>query len=216
MSDSDLDRLARCCSSALSATCADDEATRTRKALLELLLEGRPVSGEELARSLDRDLSEVRAVIERLGDLEFDSSGRIVGSGISLRPTPHRMTIEGRTVFTWCAWDTLTFPPLLGRTASVASTCPRSKSPIELVVTPREVRSVRPGSAVVSLVPPPSSAGCHGIRESFCSHVHFFRSAGDASQWLDDHADGVLLEVGQAYELGRRVCGQGSADGGPR
>lgn len=133
------------------------------------------------------------------------SSGSIVGSGTSLRRTPHRMIIEGRTVFTWCAWDTLTLPPLLERTASVASTCPRSKTPIELVVTPCEVRSVRPGGAVVSLIAPPSDADCHGTRERFCSHVHFFRSAGDTSEWLDDHADGVLLEVGQAYELGRRV-----------
>jgi alkylmercury lyase len=58
-----------------------------------------------------------------LPDLETDEQGRIVGSGLTLRPTPHRFALDGRQLYTWCALDTLIFPVVLGQGATVESPC---------------------------------------------------------------------------------------------
>lgn len=40
-------------------------------------------------------------------------------SGLNLRSTPHWFTIDGKKLYTWCALDTLIFPPILDREAYI-------------------------------------------------------------------------------------------------
>jgi alkylmercury lyase len=51
--------------------------------------------------------------LARVPDTEFDAQGQIVGWGLTLLPTPHRFVLPERPLFTWCAFDTVLFPPLL-------------------------------------------------------------------------------------------------------
>src|SRR5438105_3553591 len=83
---------------------------------------------------------------------------RITGYwGLALSPTAHRFLIRGRLLYTWCAWDSLFIPELLGESARVESSCPQTKSRIHLTVTPRGVIDLDPAGAVVSLVTPDSN-----------------------------------------------------------
>ena len=98
--------------------------------------------------------------------LERDDEGRIVGAALTTRPTPHSLSIPGRTdrtgrpgrtdrqLFAWRALDTLFIPGLLGEVAEVASTCPVSDTPVRLSVTPEGVQSVDPPGIVLSVVLP--------------------------------------------------------------
>src|SRR5688572_6466349 len=79
--------------------------------MLRRLAEGRPISQSETAAILgcredevDARLAEMRICAER------DDQAAIVGCGLSLRPTRHRFTVDGKEFFTWCALDTLAFP----------------------------------------------------------------------------------------------------------
>jgi hypothetical protein len=63
---------------------------------------------------------QVRQALARLPDTEYDETGRIIGYGITLDPTPHRFEVDGRRLYTWCALDTLIFPAVLCRAARVA------------------------------------------------------------------------------------------------
>lgn len=64
-----------------------------------------------------------------------DHDGAVVAfSGLSLRPTKHRLAVAGRQLFTWCAWDTLFLPELLDQPAEVGSTCPVTGAPVRLRV----------------------------------------------------------------------------------
>jgi len=45
---------------------------------------------------------------------------------------PHALQFDGRTLYAWCAWDTLFLPELLGRPARVTSTDPVSEVILEL------------------------------------------------------------------------------------
>ena len=171
--------------------------------LLRLLTRGRPVSAEELAASAGRDVEEVRQVLPTLPSVELDEQGRVVGSGITLNPTPHRFVVDGQTLFTWCALDTLIFPSLLGKAAQVESPCQGTGEPVRVSVTPDGVTSVEPATSVVSIVTPSEVSA---IRSSFCNHVHFFASEHAASSWLDQRPEATVVPVAEAFELGRRLA----------
>ena len=77
---------------------------------LALLARGKPASPEE-----------VRAALDRFPSVDWDEQGRVVGLGLTLQLTPHRLEVEGRTLFAWCALDALLFPVLLRQPASIES-----------------------------------------------------------------------------------------------
>src|SRR5215216_7804513 len=72
---------------------------------LALLARGKPASPEEIAAASNKSPEEVRAALERFPSAEWDEQGRVVGLGLTLRLTPHRLQFEGRTLFAWCALD---------------------------------------------------------------------------------------------------------------
>ena len=132
-------------------------------------------------------------------DIEYDDEGRLVGLGLTLRPTEHRFLIEGRELYTWCALDTLIFPGILGVRAEVKSACHATGSPIQFEVGPEGVRRLDPESAMVSLVVPGDMAS---IRGSFCRQVHFFASQDAARAWIGEHPGGSVVSVAEAHRMG--------------
>ncbi|MDR7423587.1 MAG: alkylmercury lyase MerB [Armatimonadota bacterium] len=139
----------------------------------------------------------------RLPGVEWTDAGDVVGLGLTLRPTPHRLGVEGRTLFTWCALDTLFFPAMLGKAARVTSPCPITGAEIRVEVTPEGVERLEPSDAVVSVVVPESAGD---IRRTFCRNVHLFSAPEAASVWLSQHPGAVVLPVATAFQLGRLVA----------
>jgi alkylmercury lyase len=167
-------------------------------ALLGLLVEGAPVEISSLAAAVGCEVEELRARLAAAPDTEYDDAGRIVGSGLTLQPTPHRFTVDGHELYAWCALDTLLFPALLGRTAQVESISHTKGAPVHLTVTPDRVSHVEPAGAVVSMLDPGAD---ESIRTAFCNQVHFFASPEEASGWLSDHPEARVIPVAEAHEL---------------
>jgi alkylmercury lyase len=168
--------------------------------LMRLLVDGDPVTVEQLAAAAGRTLEEVRRGLAAVPDTEYDDQGRIIGQGLTLRPTPHRFTVAGEELYTWCALDTLIFPALLDRPARVESVSPVSGEPIRVTVDPADgVTSVDPATAMVSLVNPEQITA---IRSSFCNQVHYFTSPEDAAGWLAEHPGAEVVPVAEAYRIG--------------
>jgi len=166
--------------------------------LMKLLAEGEPVDVAELAAATGRPAENVRQELAAVPDTEYDEDGRIVGQGLTLRATRHRLSVDGVQLYTWCALDTLLFPALLDKTAVVESVSPTSGTPVRIRVGADGVTHVEPATAVVSLVNPGDMSS---VRSAFCNQVHFFASAGDAQPWLDDHPGGEVMPVEAAYRL---------------
>lgn len=178
--------------------------------LLRLLVDGDPVTIKQLATAAGRTPGQVRDGLAAVPDTEYDDQGRIVGQGLTLRPTPHRFTVAGQELYTWCALDTLVFPAILDRAARVESVSPASGERIVVAVDPAAgVTRVEPASAVVSLVNPEQIAS---IRSSFCNQVHYFESADDAAEWLAEHPGAQAVPVAEAHRIGieltRRLLGR--------
>jgi alkylmercury lyase len=188
-------------------TCTDAELIRSIEGyellpvLVRLLALGRPVALDELASAAGRPTPTVEALLRAQPGVEWDDDGSLVGAGLSLRRTEYRYTVADRTLFTWCAADTLLFTVILGEPAVAEARCPATGSPIRVAVAPDAVVSVDPPEAVVSQRQP--AAEVCDLRGEICDHGHFFASPDAASQWLEAHPDGSVLSVVQAFESAR-------------
>ena len=112
--------------------------------LLRLIARGRPVDLAELAAESAQPAPDLERILRAQPGTEWDDEGRLVGFGLSLRPTAHRYLVGGHTLYTWCATDTLFFTVILGTDAVAESTCPATGQPIRLEITPDAVTSVSP------------------------------------------------------------------------
>lgn len=170
--------------------------------LLRLLVDGDPVTIEQLATAAGRTPEQACNGLAAVPDTEYDDQGRIVGQGLTLRPTPHRFAVADQELYTWCALDTLVFPGLLDRAARVESVSPASGERIVVAVNvdpATGVTRVETASAVVSLVNPEQITS---IRSSFCDQVHYFTSADDAAGWLAEHPGAQAVPVIEAHRIG--------------
>ena len=172
-------------------------------ALLHELALGEPVTPAGLAAASARDEANVAAALARWPNVELDDRGRVVAfSGLSIRPTGHRFEVGGRPLYTWCAWDTLFLPAMLGQPARVRSRCPITGAEVHLTVEPDGVRESDPNPLRVSF-PRPGAASTDDITGSFCCHVYFLAGPAAAERWLADHDDALVLTLEEAFELGR-------------
>src|SRR5215217_478681 len=170
---------------------------------LDLLARSKPAFPEEIAATSAKFPEEVRAALDRFPSTEWDEQGRVVGLGLTLRLTPHRLELEGRTLFAWCALDALLFPVLLGRPASIESPCRGTGEPVHIEVTPAGIEAVEPPSAVVSIVVARDLAN---FRRVSCNNTHFFSSPEAASRWLERHPEATILPAEEAFRLGRLIA----------
>jgi alkylmercury lyase len=140
--------------------------------LIRLLADGEPVSVEVVAVSGGWTVDELRAELDRHPGTDWDTEGRIVGFGLTLRPTPHTFAFDDRTVYAFCASDALMFPLVLGRPGVVESTCPVTGTLVRVRITPDRVLSVDPAEAVVSTIRPDYAVT--DIRTQICDLGNFF------------------------------------------
>ena len=171
--------------------------------LYRLLAEGKPASPGRLAQTLNLSESQVRETLSQWPGVYYDGSGAVVGfAGLALSEMPHRFQIDGRTLYTWCAWDSLFIPGIIGKTARVESTDPVTNEKISLVVGPQGVKELEPAGTAVSFLAP-SRAFDSDVIQSFCHFVHFFGSRKSGDRWSSKHRGTLLLSVEEAYELGQ-------------
>ena len=172
---------------------------------------GRPLAQMDVASRLQISLERLAAHLIHVPDTEFDHEGNIVGWGITLVPTPHQFWVEGRSLFTWCAFDTVLFPSLLALEAQVQSACAASGQSIRFRVGPEGIEELTPATSVLSLILPADRCDCE--RGTFCQQSLFFQSEQDAASWMTSHPEAVLLSIEEAAMLGHLTAELWSAAG---
>jgi len=197
-SDAIADRLA-CCVQQL-----EPAEQRAQIALLRLLADGMPVPAGALAAETGAPDAEIQRFLECWHGVRTRNEEVIAFQGLSLTQTPHRFRVDHRVLYTWCAWDTLFLPELLGRTADVESTCPTTGMQISLRVDGAGPRHITPTESVLSFRPA-GEVFVDGVQESFCRFVHFFSSAAAAEPWVAAHPGTVVISLQDAFEIGRRT-----------
>ncbi len=172
---------------------------------------GKPIASTALQASLQVNQNELEQRLAQFPDVEFDRAGNIVGLGVTLVPTSHRFQIGGKLLYTWCAFDTVLFPPSLHVEAQVQSTCPVSGQSITFAATPEgTVLDLLPAGSVMSLIVPAERCDC--TRATFCQQSLLFQSEQAASTFLTTHLEALILSVEEAAYVGRLVAQTCSTD----
>jgi alkylmercury lyase len=185
----------------------DEPQQRVALATYRRLSEGSPAPIADIALASGLRREHVGELLASWPGVYRNRAGDVAGFwGLTIReliPT-HRIEVEGREIFAWCAWDTLFLPELLERTVRVRSICPTTGDRISLVVSPAGVLETSHAGAVVSFLVPDRKFE-EDVIQSFCHFVHFFASEDAGNTWVSEHAGTFLLSLQEAFELGRLV-----------
>ena len=174
--------------------------------LYEMLAHGDPVPHNRLAEALGRSAESVSNTLNQWPGVFYDEAGNIVGFwGLSVKNMRHRLTVNGKTSYAWCAWDTLFIPELLNAGVEILSTCAVSGTEIRLTVSPAGIEAVDPDDVVLSFLAPDESELREDVTANFCHFVQFFRSRIDAAVWVSEQEGSFLLSLDDAFMLGRKV-----------
>jgi alkylmercury lyase len=120
-----------------------------------------------------------------------------------LQETAHRLEVDGKTIYGWCAWDTLFIPELLGSTARIISSCPVTGKEIQLTVSSAGIERVNLEQVVVSFLIPEESEFQENITASFCHFVYYFADRIAAEQWSATHPGTFILSLADAFRVGQ-------------
>jgi alkylmercury lyase len=182
----------------------NSEQRRLAVLLYRLLAEGEPVSPGRLAEAARTSLSSVEAALSGWSGL-FYEQGAIIGFwGLSPRPvSKHVLSVEGRTLYAWCAWDALFLPEILGATARVSSVDPESGVEIGLTVSPEAVLESKPKGAAMSILDEPNDQMMADVVTQLCHFIHFFASRETAASWSFRHPGTSVLSLEEGFRLGR-------------
>lgn len=123
--------------------------------------------------------------------------------GMSVIEMPHRLRLDGRELYTWCAHDALWLPLGLGTRAEVESRCPTTGQEISLTVGPDGVRDPSPAGTAVSFLRIWADSSTRDAISNFCHFMHFFASPEAAQAWTAEHEGTVWLSLDDAFELAR-------------
>ncbi len=189
----------------------EPDVSRLLVKVIRTVAEGHPVNDEYVSRIVaEIEIDEARAEEFLRAMTERDDDDNIIGIvGLSQNPSwAHRFNVNGNSLRTWCAWDTLYIPLLLNRTVTVESESPASKETVRVTVSPDAVTEIDPKEAVVSVVvlePDPDRTSVEEIWSQFCHQVYFFPSREEGEQWTAGRDDIEILTVDEAFELGKHA-----------
>ena len=173
--------------------------------LYRCLAEGRSVSRHGLSKAVQLPIDVVNRMLDETPGIYCNAEGDVIGFwGLALPETDHRFVIEGRPLYTWCAWDSLFIPQIIQKTADVESTCPVTGDKIRLTISPEKVEKLEPPGAVMSFVTPEAAKIREDVVQHFCHYVHFFYSAEAGLKWTSENDGTFILSIEEAYQLGRK------------
>ncbi|GMT49254.1 MAG: alkylmercury (organomercurial) lyase MerB [bacterium] len=180
--------------------------------LYRILAQGESVSRDMLADTLNISHEKINHFLKDKMGVYYDDHQNIIGyMGLAIPKMTHQFTVNNKTLYTWCAWDSLFIPALLDMTAQVESVCQTTKEPIHISINPDGIANMDPSDAVMSvLIPDIGDKGfeescCKDVISSFCHFVYFFKSHETGLDWINSRKERyALLSIKEAFELGRR------------
>jgi alkylmercury lyase len=185
---------------------------RAAVALYRELAKGQAVDAAQLGQALGVAPAEAHALLERDSIKAFvypDDQGRVLGfGGLAATPMHHRFEVGDHILSTWCAWDSLFIPEILGRSARVTSPDPESGEVVRLVVAPDRIASAEPPGTVVSFILPDAQVfgmSAANVMVKFCHFVFFFASRLSGERWVAKHPGTFLYSLDEAFALAKRL-----------
>jgi alkylmercury lyase len=177
---------------------------RARKAAFrDLLATGAPVAVDILASALGCPPDGLAVALDELdgaGRIRRDEAGRVVGSaGLSVVPDRHKIELDGREFWTWCAYDILGIFGATRSTGTAWSRSPATDATIELHFT---AGHPIPSGAVLFRPSDSLAECCTNVYEEWCPNSNLFEEQAGAQAWSASHGlAGRVLSLDEAAQL---------------
>jgi len=173
-------------------------------AIYRHLGKGHSVSLSDLSARLGLSVETVESMVAKLpaSMFERDTDGSIIAfGGLSLRAANHIFRIADITLHTWCVFDGLFLPQLLGKSATLITHCPMTRRRIEITLAPKSILHAAPEKPVMSCVTPDKKDRYANLRGTFCNHVNLFADDGAFQSWAGDKQGFDKLPLADAHEI---------------
>jgi len=177
------------------------ELQRLSVELFRVLGRGAPATREQLGIACGLPTERIDQLLLEFPptNFRFDEHGQVIAfGGLSLVPTHHRFQTEDAGLYTWCVFDALFLPEILGKPAALVTHCPGSGAELTVDLAPRQLRSVPPSGCVMSIVAPDSDACCVNLRSAFCDHVNLFKDEQTFTAWSQSRQDAACVTLLEA------------------
>jgi alkylmercury lyase len=174
--------------------------------LYRLLAKGQPVEVDFLAQSLGEETSTVNAALKQVppSNIVYTQTGAISAyRGLDINKSRHRIIINNKTLYTWCAFDCLFLPELLRCEAEIFSTCPGSGHEVHFHLDCNGNTIPAPANLFISFVMPDVRDYEDDLRQKFCCHVNFFTNKKAGVDWTNNRANCALITIEEAIDLAR-------------
>jgi len=175
--------------------------------IYRLLGNGTAVTFAALAQKLSMDVKETGTLLSELppSAIQYNDGGVITAFiGLSLAPTPHRLLLDHRVLYTWCVFDGLFLPEILGKSANIITHCPVTGEKISVHLASDKLISYEPRDAVMSVVTPDAQSCRNNLRGAFCEHVSFFLDTETFRLWAENKENIKMMALEDAYLLARQ------------
>ncbi|MCP3665258.1 MAG: hypothetical protein GY696_22630 [Gammaproteobacteria bacterium] len=176
------------------------------KELLRAYVEkGRTLSRDEMAQWVD-DVDLAVQVLKESDLAVFDEAGEPIGAyPFTMEQREYKLLINGRTVHSMCAMDSLSVAPMFDISLEINSVCRVTGDAVRIqqqgykILNPDEVRGIYFGiswSAVSSCCP---------CADGLCTEMIFLKGESVANQWQgEDPESRELFTLDEAIDFGAR------------
>lgn len=185
----------------------NSELTPLSLALYRGLGEGSPVERATVARELSLSAREIDRLIALVpaSTIDLDGADAVIGfGGLSLGKANHVFCVGQLKLHTWCVFDALFLPQILGKPATSITHCLKTDTEIAVAIDPIKGVTCESFRPVMSIVAPGKAACCENLRGAFCNHVNFFVDEIAFRDWSGGRTDVNCVSLDVAYGLARQ------------
>jgi len=155
------------------------------------LLNGKPLHPVHFSKLMDVSFDKALEIIQVYG--ETNEEGDITGYlGLSLSKTAHQLNFANKSLYAWCAMDTILLPRYLMHRWEIILKDPITDNPVKLSISDNLLEWTKPVPIFISWV---EKADSCDIRSSFCQYSYFFESELSANKWRIKNPAGNIYPV---------------------
>jgi alkylmercury lyase len=150
-------------------------------------------------------VGEIVGSFVQTGRADTDGDGRVTGFvGLTTEATRHRITLDGTSLFTWCAFDAVGIPAALQVDAAVHTTCGYCQGLIEVDIAAGSAPGVSPIRGWL-----PHIENCGNVKADFCSEANLFCNDEHLGAWRGAQGmpEGLVMDLDALSNLGRHSWG---------
>lgn len=142
-----------------------DLQERLRREAFEWLRAGRAATDVLLGQAVGLPPEQVEQELAPLADQGLiirDAEGIVGIYGLTLRPTAHRLQLDGQPLFTWCALDAVGIPAGLETGADIEAQCFHCAEPVQVTLQAGRVTTASSADLCIWLTRPETGRSAVG------------------------------------------------------